>query len=1144
MTSIGRFDLSPQRRQLLERLLLAEGIERSPSPVVHRRPDPGAPVPLTFSQSRVWFLDQFTGNGAAYVISAALRVRGPFRFDVFARACEQIVQRHELLRTVFFEAGGHAFQQVRDDMRAEVGEVDLRGYGPGALAEVLRREAGLTVRPFDLATGPLLRVELLGLGENDSAVLLSMHHMVSDRWSMGVLMKELTRCYGALVTGTPGGLPELPVQYGDFAAWQQESASEQAWAPDIAYWTKQLSGGPAEIGLAADRPRPRVKSYRGSSVPVRIMPALVTRLRELGRTEGATLFMVLAAAFKVLLARLSGTDDIVVGTPVANRTLPELEPLIGLFVNTLALRCDLSGDPPFRQLLRRVAAVCLDAYEHQDVPFERLVEELQPERSLARTPLFQVMFSYQNVPFPQWDNGPVSVQPIPLESRKAEFDLLLDLFEDGEIVWGRLEYSADIFDPATVEHIVAAFQRLLWSVADHPGQHIRELQFQGADERWWTGYLSRLDRHVSLRGQRIDVAETELALCGLAQVHEAAVLARHGTRLVGYLTGEQVPGAGDLTAYLAGRLPDYMVPADFVLLPVFPRTPEGILDRAALPDVEVVRPETQAPFLAPRDDLEGSIARIWGEVLGVLRVGVNDNFFELGGHSLLATELAAQIMSAHQVKLPLRDLFDHPTVAQLAARVADAKRHGPAAAIGIRDPGAVIPLSFTQEWMCAHHPVGIDEPYHNVPTAIVLTGDLDAGALRQSLDDLVQRHEVLRTRIVGQTQVIDPAGRWPLGTVDLRGHDEASRDAALRRAVAEEGQRPFQAAAGPLIRATLITTAPGEHVLVLVMHHLVTDNWSYGVLVRDLCELYQARQLGRPPELPALRIAYADYAAWQRAQLASGALAGQAGYWRGELRDLPPVLRFEAPEHQLVDAATGHAAGFTLGRGATRALTEIGEQQGATLFMVAMAAFQLLLSAYSGRDDIIVSFPVAGREQPETAPLIGYFVNHLVVRTNLAGGPAFGQLVTQVRGKTLGAYGHQDMPLWALGDMTGGSSPPPFRIIFNLLNAPIPAVNLPGLRARPLNTGGTYVFSEVVADLEPAEADIALIMREDGGQLRGTWLYSPDRVDVRVIAAMMRAFEHVIGLVTDRPDTGVAELRRQILQMVPPPGRALTGKRG
>jgi non-ribosomal peptide synthetase component F/acyl carrier protein len=1144
MTSTSRFGLSPQRRQLLESLLRAEGIERSPAPVMRRRPHPAAPVPLTFPQRRLWFLDQFTANGSAYVISAALRVHGPFRFEVFTRACEQITQRHEVLRTVFFETGGHAFAQVRDDLRPDVREADLRAHGAaGALAEVRRREAELTARPFDLAAGPLLRVELLRLGDDDAAVLLSMHHMVSDRWSMGVLLRELTRCYGALLTGTPAGLPELPVQYGDFAVWQQESASEEAWAPDISYWATRLSGAPTDIGLAADRPRPKVKSYRGSSVPVRVPAPLLARLRDLGRSEGATAFMVLAAAFTVLLSRVSGTADIVVGTPVANRLLPELEPLIGFFVNTLALRTDLSGDPPFRELVRRVAAVCLDAYEHQGVPFERLVEELQPERSLARTPLFQVMFSYQNVPFPQWDNGPVSVRPIPLESRKAEFDLLLDLFEDGETVWGRLEYSADIFDPATVRHLAAAFEALLAAAADDPGRRLGELRFEGTDERWWAGYLSRLDRQEGLRGLRVDVAGTESALCRLGPVHEAAVLARHGTRLVAYLTGEQVPGAGELTAYLAERLPDYLVPADYVLLPAFPRTRDGLIDRAALPDVQVIRPQQQAPFLAPRDDMERSIARIWGELLRVPRVGVNDNFFELGGHSLLATKLAAQIMSAHDVKLPLVDLFDHPTVAQLATRVADQKRHGAAAVIPAADRGAALPLSFTQEWLCRHHPMGIDDPYHNVPTAIVLTGDLDAGALRRSLDDLVQRHEVLRTRIAGRAQVISPAGGWPLEMIDLRGQDEASRDAALRRIVAAEGRRPFQVAAGPVIRAALIATAPREHVLLLVMHHLVTDNWSYGVLVRDLCELYEARRLGRPPELPRLPIGYADYAAWQRAQLASGALASQAGYWRQELRGLPPALRFGAPEHQLADAATGHATGFLIGRDATRALTQLAEQESATLFMVAMAAFQLLLAAYSGGDDIAVSFPVAGRGQPETAQLIGYFVNHLVVRTELAGDPTFRQLVRQVRGKTLGAYAHPDLPLWSLAGEDGGGTGP-FRIIFNLLNAPIPVLDLPGLRAAPLHTGGTYVFSEVVADLEPAEADLALIMREDGGQLRGTWLYCLDRVDARVMAAMMRAFVHVTGLVAGHQDTGTAQLRHRIRQLAPPPGRAPTGERG
>ncbi len=480
----GRFRLSAGRQELLRARLRAEGFERTAGPTVPPRPDPAAPVPLTFAQQRLWFLEQLAAHGTAYVITAALQVVGDFRPEVFARACELVVCRHESLRTVFTEVGGRPVQLVREDLRPEVRIVELPGLPADAVeAEIRRREAELVARPFDLGAGPLLRVEVLRFGPDRAAVLLTLHHLVADRWSMGVLMRELTEAYADVLAGRPGSQSPLPVQYPDFARWQQDSWSASAWDADLAYWRRQLAGVPAELGLPTDRPRPPEKTYRGSSVPVELPPALVAPLRELARAEGATLFMVLAAAWKALLWRLSGTADVVVGTPVANRPLVELEPLVGLFVNTVALRTDLRGNPPFRELVRRVAAVCVAAYEHQALPFDRLVEDLQPDRSLAGTPVFQALLSYQNVPFPAWESGGVRVEPVSLEATKAEFDLLLDLFEDGDTVWGRLEYSVDLFGADTAGRIAAMFRRLVAAAAADPDRRIGRLDLLGPVQR-------------------------------------------------------------------------------------------------------------------------------------------------------------------------------------------------------------------------------------------------------------------------------------------------------------------------------------------------------------------------------------------------------------------------------------------------------------------------------------------------------------------------------------------------------------------------------------------------------------------------------------------------------------------------------------
>jgi amino acid adenylation domain-containing protein len=1557
MTGASRFRLSPARLELLESRLRAEGIERAPARTVVRRADPAEPVPLTFSQSRFWFLEQFAARRSAYVISAAMRVRGDFQLETFARACDEVVRRHESLRTVFGEIDGHPCQWVRPELRADVRVHELDdGTGEAwldddaILAEVARREAELVDRPFDLGAGPLFRVELLRFGPDEAAILLSMHHLVSDRWSMGVLMRELTEIYACLATGRAVTLPELAVQYPDFARWQRETMTPTSWDADLAYWTRQLRGAPVDVNLPTDRPRPREKSYRGSSVPVELPAVLVHPLRELARKQGATLFMVLTAVFSALVGRLGDQDDVVVGTPVANRTLVELEPLIGFFVNTLALRTDLSGDPTFTELLGRVHRVCLEAYEHQGLPFEKVVEELAPERSLARTPVFQVMLSYQNVPFPAWTDGPVRVEPVGLEASKAEFDLLLDLFEDGDRVWGRLEYSVDLFTEASARRLVTLWTRFIRAVAADPDVRVSDLPLVDIDEHrvlagWGTGpvgdrpepngvaeavgtwarqdpertalrglgvstsyaelnttanrlahrlrrlgvgtgtlvgvalprsadlvvavlavlkaggacvpfeldqprpwlaaamadarvavLLSRRDtvaeltagpaevlciedwadasrdeptddprtavdgadlayvrygtdaggrpvgtrilhsglmngllwtrdtydlgpadrvlhhtpfssgvamwelllpllcggtlvlarpgghrdpaylaetiraegvttvhfgpsmllgfardrtarrcaalRHVytggeavpaetrrlfhshsrarlhhlyapdaaagplaawtcdresgdgpvpvgfpaantrlrvldrrgrpvpvgvpgdlyaggpaladgldlvadpfepaadrclhrtgemarfradgavealgrredyvALGGQPVDLASVEAALVEHERVREAAVVVRGG-RIVAYVGGEALPGALDLAAQVKRCLPEYLVPAAFVAVPALPRTPHQSVDRAGLPDVSALESGAGTDFVAPRDGVEQELAQLWREVLGAERVGARDNFFELGGHSLLATKLVARIRAAYGVAMPIRTLFDHPTVAGLAGWLAeqpsaDAAGHGGAGpdeadaipvVVGRHDG---VPLSFTQERLVRHHPVPVEDPYHNVLTAVVLSGRLDEPALRGALDDIMARHEALRTRIVNRSstvvQVVDATAPWPFVTVDLRTQDEATTAKELRRIIEDETGRPFRIGAEPMVRATLVGTAEEESVLILVMHHLVTDNWSYGVLVHELRECYEARVLGRAPHLPKLAAQYPDYAAWQRSRFEAGGFEEQTGFWRERLAGLGPAPRFTAVEEPGLAPATGSTAAFTVDSDTTTRLTEIGRAAGATPFMVLLAAFELVLSAYAGGDDMAVAFPVAGRDRPETEHLIGYFVNHLIVRADLSGGVTFRGLLDQIRRQTLDAYAHQGVPLWTLDEVRRDGRDP-FRILFNLLNATLPTQDLHGLRVAPLRVdlGSEYVFDEVVADLKPAEVDLALIMREHEGGLRGMWLYSLAHVDATAMAALVRGFTRALALVAADPDLDVTRMRHRIRTAAEPQER-------
>ncbi len=647
------------------------------------------------------------------------------------------------------------------------------------------------------------------------------------------------------------------------------------------------------------------------------------------------------------------------------------------------------------------------------------------------------------------------------------------------------------------------------------------------------GSVELLDDQVTVRGHRVRPAEVEAALAEHPGVAGAAVVAR-SDGLVAYLvTAGDPPTAADLDGHLRTRLPDYAVPGAFMVLPALPLTALGTVDSAALPEVAVGGGQ-RAAFVPPRGELERSLAELWQDLLGVPRVGAHDDFFALGGHSLLATKLTAQVRAAHGIRLPLREFFARPTVAALAAWIAERTAAGdaPAAAVPVADRSGPLPLSFAQEGLVRHHPVPAEDPYHNVVTGLLLTGELDEAALRRSLTAVTARHEVLRTRIGpgpdGPAQVVSGTADWPLTVVDLTELPPADRRAELHRLVEAAGRRPYRLADEPPVRAVLARLDDRERALVLSMHHLVTDNWSYGVLIRDLGELYAADVAGRSPRLPALPVQYADVAAWQRRQLADGALDGPLRHWRRQLADLPPPLALTAPE--TAAPATGTTTGFTVGAEVTEPLRELARAEGATLFMVLLAAFDVLLAAFSGSDDIPVAYPEAGRDQPETADLIGFFVGTLVVRADLSGPLRLRDLVGQVRDRVLEADAHRGVPLWAVERSPGGLDPT--RLLLNLLNATVPPPSLTGLEIRSLEIGADYVFSEVLGSLDAAAVDAALILREDGPALRGMWLCSPDRVDPRALGALQDGWKRLLAWIAADPDADVGELRRRLVAPV------------
>jgi amino acid adenylation domain-containing protein len=1517
----------------VEALRRDEGAVLAPIAPVDRT----GPVPASFAQERLWFLDRMQPGSPSYNVPTALRLGGALDVRALERALGEIVRRHEALRTTFTELDGTVAQVVapfEDFVLPVDGLAGLNGTEPDeihAVEDEARRWASDEAsRPFDLQAGPLFRARLLRLADDDHVLVLSTHHVVSDGWSMGVLFRELSALYEAFRDGRESPLPELPVQYPDYAAWQREQLAGHALERQVAWWTERLADAPALLELPTDRPRPAVQTYRGAAERFELAAGVVDRLRALARREGATLYMVLLGAFQVLLAKYADTDDVVVGTPTAGRARRELEELVGFFVNTLVLRTDLSGGLTFRQALGRVREATLGAHEHQDVPFERLVAELQPERSLGHSPLFQVMFALQDAEQPGAGMAGLSARPLELDSASVKFDLSLDLATGPEGVAGALSYATDLFERDTirrmlghlarvldhvardpdvrlaeldlldeaerrlllgawgaaeapepsepcihhlfeaqaartpdsaalahagetltygelneranrlahhlvrlgvgaesrvgiclergVEMVVAvlavlkaggayvpldpahpserlaylladagvtvvlthgkvraalpaargvrvvsvedpsaearssdggnpprrAFARslayvlytsgstgapkgvavehgqlagyLAWAAATYPGHgsvvhsplafdltvtslfvpllaggrvelvdeadaverladrlqrgerygmlkltpaHLGALAERldgttpagGAEclvvggepllgeqlgfwRRWlpdavivneygptetvvgcsihslplretttgqvpigrpvpgtrlyvldaaqrpvpvgvpgelyvggrqvtrgylgrprltaerfvpdpfgaepgarlyrtgdrvrWTAagtleYLGRLDGQVKVRGFRIEPGEIEAALRRHADVTDAVVVVREDggeKRLVAYAVG--AADGDELRTHLRRTLPEHMVPAAVVVLDRLPLTRNGKVDRRALPAPDFA---ADARYVAPRTPVEEVVAAIWAEVLRLERVGAHDGFFELGGHSLLAMRVVARLREAFAVEMPVRALFEAPTVAGLAAQVEARRRAGlpTLPPISRADRSRPLPLSFGQERLWFVDLLEGGSAVYSQPDALRLSGALDAAALERALGEVVRRHETLRTRFQdgasGPVQVVDPFAGFTLPVTDLSALDSDARAAAVRRLAAEDAARPFDLSRTHPFRASLLRLGESEHVLLLSSHHAATDGWSTGILFRELGALYESFRDGRESPLTELPVQYADYAAWQREQLAGAALDGQLAWWKERLAGAPALLELPTDHPRpAVQTYRGAHVPVELSADVAHGLAALGRRGGATLHMVLLAAFQVLLGKYAGTDDVVVGSPVAGRTRGELEGLIGFFVNALVLRTDLSGDPAFREVLRRVREMTLSAYEHQDVPFERLvaelqPDRTLSYSPL-HQVTFTLhAHDGEAVVGLPDIEV-----------AHVGADEETARFDLTLALTVHDGGITGRLHYATDLFERATAERMAEHLRRLLEQVAADADAPLSRL--------------------
>ncbi|MGN9821723.1 amino acid adenylation domain-containing protein [Streptomyces sp. SD11] len=1081
-------------------------------------------VPLSYAQQRLWLANQLEGRSGSYNVPVVLTLDGVPEAAALDAALLDVLERHESLRTVFPAPDGQPYQYVAAVPRRLL---TVRDCPPEELDAQVVQFTGLGI---DIGCELAVRARLYRPGGATATLVLLIHHIATDGWSLPPLLADLGRAYTARLNGAAPDWEPLPVQYADYALWQDETLGDPS-DPDslahreLAFWRRELDGLPAIVDLPTDRPRPAEPSHRGATVTDGLDEAEHQRLLELCTEHGASLLTAVQAAFALALHAAGSGPVVPVGTPVAGRGDEALHDLVGFFVNSLILRTDVSGEPSFGELLRRTQEANLSTYAHAEVPFDLLVERLNPRRSLAAHPFFQVMVSVQQESAEPLRLGPFTCTLVPAGLDAATFDLSLVGLDRrtgqdeergaGLGLW--LQYAGDLFDEETARLLVELALRVLRAAIGRPGEPLRAGALLNEPER----------ASLAERRERVAAAEAEAArkgaadeaadgsvptprtqiLCGLF----AAALGRDRIRPDDnfFRSGGTSLVATTLVHRIRTVLGVELALRDLSLSP----TPRGLDRRLAQ---------------HAGDRYTETLRRLFAELLDLDEVGADDDFFALGGHSLMGVRLTNRARALLDAEVGIRDLLLAPTPAGLAARIVSGQGAPRRPALAPAERPERIPLSYAQRRLWVVNEVEGASASYNVPLVLRLRDALDPAALGAALSDLTDRHEVLRT-------VYSEVDSEPYQTVLERAEPQLrlvhTTPDNLRAAVEAATGHVFDLSAEIPLRAALISTADGEgpgQVLVLLFHHIATDGWSTGPLLRDLEHAYTARLNGAVPDWEPLPVQYADYTLWQRELLGDAAdpdslMARELAYWEKQLAGAPPVLELPASRPRPAAASgKGAVTTFAVDAGTHRALVRMAHQHGVTLFMVVQAALAATLTRHGAGTDLPLATTIAGRDDHTLDHLTGFFVNTLILRTHTHDNPTFTHLLNRTRTTNLNAYNHHHTPfdriVEHLNPHRTTAHHPLTQIMLQVHPAERPAGDSP-LAGDDMELATAYTkFDMTVAVRETVGVDAA------PAGLDGVLEYATDLYDPSVARQLALHLERALAAVARDPGLRVDEL--------------------